>query len=42
MYGTQVKVTTELMIGLSPQQEYGPLFIRRVGEVKGRYLERPT
>ena len=27
MYGTQVKVTTELMIGLSPQQEYGPLFI---------------
>ena len=27
MRGTQVKVTTELMIGLSPQQEYGPLFI---------------
>ena len=27
MYGTQVKVTTELVIGLSSQKEYGPLFI---------------
>ena len=27
MCGTQVKVTTELMIGLSSQRKYGPLFI---------------